>query len=304
MLPIASRGAPAPPPKHLFEDDDGDREIDPRDLDIQDHVGGGTTAEVYRGVFNGCVVAVKQFSVDVERMDPKDQVNLKREIVILRRVQHEKLANLIGVILKQNPISIVLEYCLGGCLFSLLHERSDIDISVAQKVKMLTDTATAMDFLHNLEPPIIHRDLKSMNLLLTAPVESEDSEVSVKVADFGIARVMTTLAGDRGKMTIGAGTGHWIAPEVFAGQAYNEKADIYSFAIVSFEIMCREIPFEEEEAAEVVNRVMRGERPEIEASYPPGSPEPLKNLMQVCWADEIEERPSFRQILEVLATVQ
>jgi len=233
LLPIAAAGSSLPSPRPVI-DDNGEWEIDPRGLDVGEKVGGGATAEVFRGVWMDKVVAVKQLSMNVDRMDGKDQENLRREIAILRKVQHPKLVNLIGVCSKQSPFTIVLEFCSGGCLFVLLHERIEIEISVTQSVKMVTDAAVAMEFLHNLDPPIIHRDLKSMNLLLWAPVEDQETQVEVKVSDFGIARMLDSVGGECGKMTIGAGTGHWMAPEVLAGKPYNAKADIYSYAMVLF----------------------------------------------------------------------
>merc|ERR1712151_730948 len=134
---------------------------------------------------------------------------------------------------------------------------------------------------------------KSLNLLLSKPVLNEKDVPLVKVSDFGLSRMKDQAPeADWGKMTIAAGTCHWMAPEVFTGTEYNEKVDIYSYAMVMFEIICREIPFEEEEPAAVGRLVVSGHRPDLEA-VPPDSPTGLDDLMVLCWAPDSKQRPSF-----------
>ena len=114
---------------------------------------------------------------------------------------------------------------------------------------MALDVAKGMNFMHIQEPQILHRDLKSLNLLVVETVNSQFDYVQVKVTDFGLARTlneMQTMApgGGGAHMTGLAGTFHWMAPEVLASQAnYSHKADIYSYGIVMWEIMAREPPF-------------------------------------------------------------
>merc|ERR1719456_1750376 len=109
-----------------------------------------------------------------------------------------------------------------------------------------------MDYLHKHRPMIIHRDLKSLNLLLQETVGSPSDTPTVKVSDFGLAKMRDEDAeGSWGKMTATAGTFHWMAPEVHTGK-YDEKADVYSFAMVLFEIAGREVPFEELEPEKVL----------------------------------------------------
>jgi mitogen-activated protein kinase kinase kinase 9 len=105
---------------------------------------------------------------------------------------------------------------------------------------MALDIAKGMFFMHSLKPPLLHRDLKSLNLLLSEKVEGPNDYVNVKIADFGLARRM----GAEGMMMTGrAGTFNWMAPETHDGLDYNEKADVYSYGIVIWEILAREPPF-------------------------------------------------------------
>merc|ERR1719409_2333242 len=106
---------------------------------------------------------------------------------------------------------------------------------------MAKHTAAAMDYLHQFHPQIIHRDLKSLNLLLERPVNSPHDTPHVKVTDFGLARMMDVSLTDT-HMTAGVGTPYWMAPEIFAGTTYDEKVDVYSYGMVLFEILARRIP--------------------------------------------------------------
>jgi len=167
---------------------------------------------------------------------------------------------------------------------------------------MCKDVGFAMDYLHKFTPQIIHRDLKSLNLLLSQPVASSTDIPLVKVSDFGLARMKEQTNADWGKMTIAAGTCHWMAPEVFTGHHYDEKVDVYSYSMILFEIICREIPFEDEEPAAVGRLTINGHRPDLEA-VPPDCPEPLRSLMIACWAGDAKKRPPFDMVVEVLNAI-
>merc|ERR1719159_2231621 len=155
-----------------------------------------------------------------------------------------------------------------------------------------------MQYLHAFEPQIIHRDLKSLNLLLAEQVLDESHEPIVKVSDFGLSRMKDSVVdADWGKMTMAAGTCHWMAPEVFTGTRYDAKVDVYSYAMILFEIICREIPFEDVEPASIGRLLVQGQRPDLEA-VPPDCPPNLLELMQQCWSHLPEERPSFAAIVD------
>lgn len=83
---------------------------------------------------------------------------------------------------------ILTEFCSGGSLFSLLHEKRSITLSLKQKHRMALDIAKGMNYLHTQEPPILHRDLKSLNLLVYEPVKGGDDFIQIKITDFGLSR--------------------------------------------------------------------------------------------------------------------
>jgi len=152
------------------------------------------------------------------------------------------------------------------------------------KIKFARDASRGMLYLHSSNPVILHRDLKSDNLLVT-------TDWTVKVADFGLTRFLSEK-----KAMTQVGTPMWMAPEIIMGRKYTEKADVYAFGIILWEILTRQEPYEDKEpmqiVVEVVNQNLRPHIPkELEDN-------PLVPLMRDCWATEPTSRPSFRVISE------
>lgn len=259
-------------------------------------VGEGNTAQVFRGCFAGEVVAVKQFSIQPTGMSPKELMNVTRELEIMRRVRHPRLANLIGLVLRDLPIRVVMEFCSGGNLFELLHSQ-DIDLSWVQNKKIMTDIGVAVEYLHGFNPRIVHRDLKSLNMLLEEPIVDFKQTPRVKVSDFGLARVIEEVGCHT--FTKEVGTHHWMAPEVFMSNNYDCKVDIYSFAIIMYEVICRDIPYADLDKKRVGLFVASGGRPDLRMVLP-GCPSEFVKLMCSCWAQDPEKRPDFPNICATL----
>jgi len=280
--------------------DDAPEDIDPVDLVLGETVGTGKTAEVFRGTLRGQVVAIKELT-KLRHMDAKDQVSFNREVSILARVAHPHLVQLHGVTWSSRPLRIVTEFCGGGTCFDLLHNTLKVKLDWNQRLKICYDVASGMDYLHCFTPQIIHRDLKSLNLLLQNPIRAVNDMPQVKVSDFGLSRMKDPDAA-WGKMTNQVGTLHWMAPEVFLGSDYNEKADIYSYAMVLFEIICRDVPFRQEDPANIGRLTSKGVRPDLRV-VPTHCPDMFRGLMIMCWAHTPAERPSFHRILAILREI-
>lgn len=279
----------------MAEEDQLILEVDPGEIKYLSVIGEGTTAIVHLARFNGALVAVKEIRASAEcaECDEGTLQAVEREIGTLSQVKHENIVGFIGITIAALPIRLVLEYCAGGSLFELLHNKYNITLRWKQRLKMLSDVASALDYLHNFEPPILHRDLKSLNMMLLDQVTNEFDNVVVKLGDFGFARILE----EKG-MTGGVGTKHWMAPEVLAGTHYTEKADIFSFAMAAFEVICRQVPFEVLDPTSVAQAVKRGERPEWPdpQDVMPNMPEGLLNMVESCWAQSPGDRPNIGQI--------
>jgi serine/threonine protein kinase len=155
-----------------------------------------------------------------------------------------------------------------------------------------------MTYLHSRS--FIHRDLKSLNLLLTKEISGPTDEIQVKISDFGLSKHY--IEGDM--MTGQQGTCHWMAPEVLESSNYTLKADVYSFSIVMYEVLTRERPYKDKQPNEISIQVIRQKlRPDL-SKISKGCNPALQSLMQLCWDSDSQRRPSFEKISKILETIK
>eukprot|EP00928_Gymnodinium_smaydae_P086826 TRINITY_DN71249_c0_g1_i1.p1 TRINITY_DN71249_c0_g1~~TRINITY_DN71249_c0_g1_i1.p1 ORF type:complete len:306 (+),score=46.86 TRINITY_DN71249_c0_g1_i1:106-1023(+) len=277
-----------------------DWELNPNDLKVIEAIGQGSTASVYWATLHGHDIAVKE----IQAVDDGTLLAVRRELQVMNKVDHPHLLKIVGLVSKTPPLRLCLEFCSGGTLFDLLHNMWHIQLRWQQRLKILYDMASAMEYLHTFRKPIMHRDLKSLNVFLRTPVDDQDSEIDVKIADFGFSRIRSKGATDAdwSSMTQGAGSIHWMAPEVFMGTKYSSKADVFSFGIVIYEVVCRHMAFEDKDADSAGQLIAAGQRPTFE-HVPQSAPPELVNLMQRCWAQSPVERPTFTEIYAELVAI-
>lgn len=276
--------------------------VNPKELHIRGLLGSGAQADVYKAewtrVFtasvSSIVVAVKRLHADL------GSVYRDREAITLV-TDHPGLVKCFDATLDP-PYLIVSEFCSGGSLFDLLYNSSQA-LSTRQRLKVLADVASAMRYLHALKPCILHRDLKSSNILLTKPIRSREQEPFAKVSDFGLSRADSTSSTHHWtRMTVGVGTWRWMAPEVFTStdaRTYDKTVDVFSFAMLMYEVLARKVPYSDKFPLEsndprIGMHICMGLRPEVATleEVPPS----LIDLMQRGWAVNPDERPSFEEI--------
>ena len=235
------------------------------------------------------VVAVKQL-----RELPQELATLRafcKEIQIMQKMWHPNVLCLLGVCAAgDGSLRIVTDFLPRGSIFHLLHRQSNPGPPAPWlALQLLSGCARGMRYLHARTPPIIHRDLKSQNLLVAA-------DGSVQVADFGLSReCLRTAAMTR------VGSVQWAAPEVLLGHGYSQKCDVWSFGVVCWELMTARIPFDGMSQVLVASKVaLEGMRLPV----PPDAPLQLLRLMARCWADEPGKRPEFGEIVAELDAVQ
>ncbi|XP_042961402.1 serine/threonine-protein kinase STY17-like isoform X2 [Carya illinoinensis] len=254
----------------------GDWEIDRRLLKMGERIASGSCGDLYHGVYLSEDVAVK--ILRSEHLNNALEDEFSHEVAILREVRHKNVVRFIGACTKPPHLCIVTEYMPGGSLYDFLHKNHNI-LELPQLLEFAIDVSMGMEYLH--QNNIIHRDLKTANLLM-------DTHNVVKVADFGVARFQN----QEGVMTAETGTYRWMAPEVINHQPYNQKADVFSFAIVLWELVTAKVPYDSMTPLQAALGVRQGLRPDLPKNAHPK----LLELMQRCWEAVPEKRPSFSEI--------
>ncbi len=147
----------------------------------------------------------------------------------MESLRHPNIVMFLGASTKFPHLALVLEYCTHKSLWSVLHNPK-IALPWDKRKRIALEIARGMNYLHLFKPPIMHRDLKSLNILI-------DDSFTAKIADFGWTRVKAK------EMTEKIGTWQWMAPEVIDTRIYTEKADVYSYGIILWEIASRSPPY-------------------------------------------------------------
>ncbi|RLN92585.1 hypothetical protein BBJ28_00025355 [Nothophytophthora sp. Chile5] len=194
----------------------------------------GGFGEVYKGSFNDQVVAVKMLLPET-RKNMRCVTEFCAEVKLMSSLDHPRIARFVGVAWDSlADLCVLSEFMDGGDLRSFLDQLEKQQYPVGfnhDKVKIALHVAHALTYLHSLAPPVIHRDLKSKNVLLS-------SDLDAKLTDFGISRVQINQM-----MTAGVGSSLWMAPEVMMGHQYDDKADVFSFGVVLSELDSHSLPY-------------------------------------------------------------
>uniref|UniRef100_A0ACD5WSL1 Uncharacterized protein n=1 Tax=Avena sativa TaxID=4498 RepID=A0ACD5WSL1_AVESA len=294
-MPVPSRNlesiSPSSARSHRLDcvfDDVSECEIPWEDLVIGERIGLGSYGEVYRADWNGTEVAVKKFLDQDFYGDALDE--FRSEVRIMRRLRHPNIVLFMGAVTRPPNLSIVSEYLPRGSLYKILH-RPGCQIDEKRRIKMAIDVAKGMNCLHTSVPTIVHRDLKSPNLLV-------DNNWNVKVCDFGLSRLKhSTFLSSKST----AGTPEWMAPEVLRNEQSNEKCDVYSFGVILWELATLRMPWGGMNPMQVVGAVgFQDRRLDI-----PKEVDPLvARIIWECWQKDPNLRPSFAQLTTALKTVQ
>lgn len=245
-------------------------------------IGKGGYAEVFlaRNKKTGKSVAYKKL---FKSLQPKQLTHFAREVSTMASVNHPFLLKFYGFS-PNHPLAIVTEYIHNGSLFSYIHSESRRKkLTGSHRTLISMAIANAMAELHRIG--IIHRDLKSLNILL-------DNDFLPRLGDFGIARYMN----DDEPMTMRLGTPHWMAPETLKGNKnYGPEVDVYSFGMLLYELLTNSIPWEGKDPMAVATAVVHKVRPDL----PKDTPKPLRELIESCWSQKPSERPTFTEIYDM-----
>lgn len=269
-------------------------EINFHDLKLQKIIGAGAFGEVIKGTYCGTPVVVKRMLRNKINED-----NLRMfgdEIQLMMNLRHPNIVQFIGASWNSySNICFVTEFLDRGDLFAVLRNPANKLTWAEPILRMTIDTSRGMAYLHSMKPPIIHRDLKSMNILVS-------STWGCKVSDFGLSREKSVDE----TMSV-TGTPLWLPPEMIRGERYTEKADVYSFGIVLSELDTRKIPYHDIKAKGARNKKVSGSTlmhmvayDNLRPSLSPNCMNSVRELYERCTSDDQSERPTFEEIVMVL----
>ncbi|XP_066543765.1 mitogen-activated protein kinase kinase kinase 13 [Amia ocellicauda] len=231
-------------------------------------LGSGAQGAVFLGKFHSEEVAIKKVREQKET-----------DIKHLRKLKHPNIIAFKGVCTQAPCYCIIMEYCAHGQLYEVL--RAGRKITPRLLVDWASGIASGMNYLHLHK--IIHRDLKSPNVLVT-------HNDAVKISDFGTSKELS----DKSTKMSFAGTVAWMAPEVIRNEPVSEKVDIWSFGVVLWELLTGEIPYKDVDSSAIIWGVGSNS---LHLPVPSTCPDGFKILMKQTWQGKPRNRPSFRQIL-------
>ncbi|KIO18574.1 hypothetical protein M407DRAFT_31767 [Tulasnella calospora MUT 4182] len=273
-----------------------------------------TVIDNLESVMLSCV-AVKKFRFDDDTVDDRVLARITHEINLLTKLSHFNIVELVGFVedVKEGIAWMIFPWENNGNLREYLNS---MNLEIPERVSLILDVAQGIKYLHNLNPPICHGDLKSLNVL----VNSANRSI---LTDFGSARSMENLLTPRKRFEInpqqlqgvqdrkvdslharmdGSGilvtlsgpawTVRWAAPELLDGQSPNLASDIWAFGWICWETVTDNIPFPEANEVTVVRRLATGESPQLGDNKKFRQTQALCSLIMDCWALDSSERPT------------
>ncbi|KAL2342353.1 hypothetical protein Fmac_003638 [Flemingia macrophylla] len=270
------------------DDDVAEYDIPWEEIAMGERIGLGSYGEVYRGDWHGTEVAVKKFLY--QDISGESLEEFKSEVQIMRRLRHPNVVLFMGAVTRPPNLSIVTEFLPRGSLYRLIH-RPNNQLDERRRLRMALDAARGMNYLHNSTPVIVHRDLKSPNLLV-------DKNWVVKVCDFGLSRMKhSTFLSSRST----AGTAEWMAPEVLRNELSDEKCDVFSYGVILWELCTLRQPWEGMNPMQVVGAVgFQHRRLDIPDDVDPA----IADIIRQCWQTDPKLRPTFAEIMAALKPLQ
>uniref|UniRef100_A0A3Q1IPN9 Tyrosine-protein kinase n=1 Tax=Anabas testudineus TaxID=64144 RepID=A0A3Q1IPN9_ANATE len=257
-------------------------EINPSELTFMKELGSGQFGLVRLGKWR----AQHKVAIKTIREGAMHEEDFLEEAKVMMNLSHPKLVQLYGVCTQHKPIYIVTEFMELGCMLNFLRQRRG-SFTLGSLLSICLDVSEGMEHLEC--NGFIHRDLAARNCLV-------NEALVVKVSDFGMARYVldnqyTSSSGAKFPVK-------WSPPEVFNFSRYSSKSDVWSFGVLMWEVFTEgRMPFEPHQNHEVVTLVTQGHR----LYRPKMATAEIYEIMQLCWHERPEERPSFSQLCMMIA---
>jgi serine/threonine protein kinase len=277
----------------------------------KEFLGEGSYGKVYKGRWSTFEVAVKVVIKDKEKAE--SQI---KEADLQQSFNHKNIVSVYEVFDTINEeieeIWFVSELANFGDLSNLVHDRKDIELPLNVMLSMLLDISNGMAYLHSREPIVLHRDLKTLNLLIF-------QDCKIKITDFGLARNLSSKSVTQSSNQVG--TLMWTAPEILFAETnsgsdseeeaekntnlkflYSKQSDVYSVGIIIYEMLNRSFPFED--SIKMYQALAKNKRPKVTLRIQNNQEyKSIMKLMTQCWHQDRAERPLFPQISSILKSI-
>jgi len=267
----------------------------PAELLLGQLLGSGGFGAVHRGRLRGEDVAIKRLHLDSGQITADQLAEFRKEVTNLQALRHPRLIRFIGVALEPPVLCIVTELADGGSLHALLHTRC-LPLTEVLRRSLVLQITEGVAFLHCRQPPCVHRDLKSPNVVL-------DSELNAKLCDFGLTESMDKTHISRRETE--CGSPRYMAPEVFdARDKLTEKLDVWSLGCLIVEVLTGRIPHEDcSTLQQVAAKMLVRQQGPFEDSWADALLPEVPRLVGPCFTRDAAARPSAAALLEALGNL-
>ena len=288
--------------KQVFTADLMAWEIPDEELVDRREVGAGAFGVVMRTRWRGTVVAMKQLHRHLHH-DEVAKAEFRTELKLMRQLHHPHIVQFLGTSIQPGTglVSLCFEFMHAGSLDQLFRNSAEVPISLGHALEMALDIARGMAYLHGRKPlPVIHRDLKPGNLMLTRARR-------VKIGDFGLSKTLSVRnkvpeeMNQNFTMTGETGSYRYMAPEVFRHEFYGPAVDVYAASMIFYQLFCFQQPFyglNPVDAAKLAS--LESLRPSLQRGF---MPEELAKVIRSMWDPTDTNRPNFMQVIDLLEPI-
>ena len=276
---------------------EGLQNIEMSEIQLGDIISRGHFRTTTRGRVRNVDVAVKRYRVGMREHD----VNLMtHEVELMSKLVHPNIVEIVGYVASQSEVWLLSKYMDHGSLRNVL-DSPLIHLSLRLQIKIAHSIAKGLHYLHSRTPIVVHRDLKSANVVVSGSFDVDN--IVVCLCDFGLSRTL-----DKASLSTRCGSPAWIAPEIMLGNKYDQRIDVYAYGLVLWEIMERKIPFDAE-AESVIDLMRQVCEKQARPEFSPCSHSELVHdaehsryvqLAKRCWAQNQKSRPNMKTVIKEL----
>ena len=273
-------------------------EVPDEELAERTEIGAGAFGVVLKTRWRGTVVAMKQLHRHLHH-DEVAKAEFRTELKLMRQLHHPHIVQFLGTSVEPvtGLVSLIFEFMHFGSLDQMFH-KAQVPLSKGHAVELALDVARGMSYLHGRKPqPVIHRDLKPGNLMLTRANR-------LKIGDFGLSKTlsvrnkMPTDIDQNFTMTGETGSYRYMAPEVFRHEFYGPAVDVYAASMIYYQLFCFRQPFYGNNPVDAAKMAASdARRPTMSKNLMPPD---LARVIRLMWDPDDQRRPTFPQIIQIL----